>query len=184
VRTGPALAVITMCAVVAAPATTAWPSAGMARSCGVDDLRASWGPVAGTAGTEAAALSLTNISSTTCVMRGYLGLRRLSAARQVMTTHVQHRGSLNGVFPDPGARRIVLAPGKPTSAEITWRDNSTSGSVCRRSFYLRLTLPSRPARLTVRTGSAHGPGRSNAISACGGDLTLTALQPGPRPAKR
>jgi hypothetical protein len=178
--------VLTLVAVLAVGSASATPegtASTAVRICGAGDLRPGWGPVAGTAGTEGAALRFTNVSARACAVRGYLTLWRLNAAKRVMTTRVHRGGSLNGVFPDPGPSRIVLRPGKKTSAEITWRDTSTSGQACRRSFYLRVTLPRESAHLLARTGRSSGPGLNNAISACGGHLTLTALQRGAKPAK-
>jgi hypothetical protein len=163
-------------------------SADRPRRCGASDLRGRWGAVAGTAGSEMATLTLTNIDDLPCVLDGYVRLRRLGADHQPIVTQVHRGGSDNGVFPDPGPRRIVLAVDHSAVAQLSWGDNPVQraghpADACRSSFYLVVSPPGQGATLTIKTGDRHGPARSNRVDACGGDLTVTAMQPGPRPAK-
>jgi hypothetical protein len=156
--------------------------------CTASDLRGSWGAVGATAGTEAATLTLTSIDDLPCVLDGYVTTRRLDADHQPMPTHVHHRGSYNSVFPDLGPRHIILDLAGEASTELSWANltptrHGRAIETCRPSQYLTVDPPNQSMGLTVRTGRRHGPGRANRIYACGGELTLTAMQPGPKPAK-
>jgi hypothetical protein len=137
-----------------------------------------------------APVRLTNISSRPCRIGGYLTITRLSSTGRRFATHVAHRGSYNEVFPDPGTHRFILRPAAVAAAMVSWADNpvTTLGGrpleSCRPSDLLRVRLPGERHSVTMQTGRSHGPQQANRISACGGQLTLTAIQDRRNPAKR
>jgi hypothetical protein len=125
----------------------------------------------GSAGTT---LTLTNTSGHGCTMLGYVGLLRLNHSRQPMATTLQRRRSM--IYRDPGPHPVTLAPGATASAGIGWGDNPAGNETersCRRSRYLEVTPPDETSHLVVRTPP---------ISACGGYLSVTAMQLGSKPA--
>jgi hypothetical protein len=177
------------------PSAGAAPSAlrvvdGRTSKCTAAQIGLSFGSVGGTAGTEMAPVRLTNISSLPCRIGGYLSISRLSFTGGQVPTHVSHRGSFNGVFPDPGPHRFTLRPASVASAMVSWIDNpvTTLGGraleSCRVSYLLRIRLPGQRSSRMLRTGRLHGAQQANRIAACGGSLTLTAIQDRRDPAKR
>jgi hypothetical protein len=158
-----------------------------ASRCTRHQLAVSFGPVGAASGVESARVRLTNVSARPCRLAGYLTVQRLTSFGSPVATRVVHAGSSTGVFPDPGTHRFTVRPGASASALLGWGDNpgtSVSGrpaKPCRASNLLRVRLPDRNRGVIIATGKPSGPLAANRINACGGRLTLTALQDRPSP---
>jgi hypothetical protein len=175
----------------ASPAATAGRSQPVvtrpAPRCKRHQLAVSFGPVGAASGAESARLRLTNVSVRSCRLAGYLTVRRLTSSGDLLETRVVHADAGMGVFPDPGSHRFTLGPGAAASAMLGWGDNpatTVSGRPlvsCRPSYLLRVRLPGPNRGVIIATGKPKGASYDDRIEACGGRLTLTALQDRPSP---
>jgi Protein of unknown function (DUF4232) len=179
--TPPSTAPPTTRAVSASPASPASPRVTKASTgnaalgrCHTRDLAARTGDIGAALGSAGTTLTLTNTSSHGCTLYGYVGLVRLIHARQPMATTLRRGRST--IYSDPGPHRVTLAPGATASVGIGWGDNPVGNETersCRRSRYLEITPPDETIHLVIRT---------QPIAACGGYLSVTAMQPGSKPA--
>ena len=118
-------------------------------------------------------LTLTNHSSRTCTVYGYVGLQLVDANRHFLPTTVKRATSMP--FRDHGPTSISLTPGQDAQAGIGYSDipygNESNATQCPPARYLEVTPPDEKDYLFI---DAHG------IQPCEhGALSVTALQLGP-----
>ena len=126
----------------------------------------------GAGGNDGAVLTLTNQSSRTCTVFGYVGLRLVDANRRFLPTTVQRRGSM--FFRDHGPKSISLTPGQSAQAGIGYGDNyggtEPYATQCPSVRYLEVTPPDEKDYLFID---------ADGIRPCEhGTLDVTALQLG------
>ena len=142
--------------------------------CHTGQLSASVGVAVAAAGNIGFPLIVTNISSTSCGLFGYLGLQLDDSSRHFLVNATIRGSSM--LFHDPGPRPVRLSPGDSASAGIGYGDVLIGGvdpaSGCLLSTYLEVTPPDETTYLFLRA-------RLGPCSA--GTVEVTALQPGSEP---
>ncbi len=151
------------------PSTT---SASESSRCHTSELTASLEIEMSAMGSGGAVLTLTNQSSRTCTLYGYVGLQLVDANRRFLPTSVERIGSM--LFRDHGPTSISLALGQSAQAGIGYGADPTVGTPheqpCPSARYLEVTPPDEKDYLFI---DAKG------IQACeNGHLAVTALQLG------
>ena len=168
---------------VPAATTTSVPATGPARSpttgavrvskpthCQISELTAKLGPRVGLAGNGGSILTLTNHSTRTCTVYGYVGLRLVDADRRFLPTAVNRQGGM--VFKDQGPTSIALAPSDSAHAGIGYGDNPAGTESydvqCPQATFIEVTPPSETDNFLID---------ANRIRPCAhGALYVTALQ--------
>jgi Protein of unknown function (DUF4232) len=136
----------------AASAGAAGPAAGVAvPRCGARDVAAGLHGFQALVANRGFILTLTNISSNSCSVDGYAGLRLENAAHHLVHW-AAHRGGTYFAS-DPGARLIVLSPGETASADFGF-GAGTGGSADAVATYLLVAPPGTSRYLTVRIPAA------------------------------
>jgi len=143
-----------------------WGEPAAAGRCHTSGLSVTTGPGNSSAGHPTTLLVLTNTSATICSVSGYVGLQMLDSSLHPITTTVVPNGGMLSLL--PLATVVTLAPGQQASTLVQWTDVPMPGPACTTSAQLGVTPPDETAALTVAA----------AISSCGGELDVSALQPG------
>jgi Protein of unknown function (DUF4232) len=142
-----------------------------ASPCTARELEVSFVSSEGAAGTILDTLQLTNTSTVTCTVQGYVTVHMFNAGGIDVTTKDVPGGSILSRPPDPDA--IALAPGQSSPFGIAWSDvpvgNETS---CPAAAMLGVTPPGDFVELpvalelapcgggTVNVGALRAPGES------------------------
>ena len=159
-------------ATTTASSGTSTTSASQSSRCHTSELTASLKQAgAGAGGNNGTVLTLSNKSSRTCTLYGYVGLQLVDANRRFLPTTVQRGQSY--FFHDQGPTSISLTPGQSAHAGIAY-GNHVEGSEpyakqCPSATYLEVTPPDEKDYLFI---DAKG------IKPCGGFVEVTALQLG------
>jgi Protein of unknown function (DUF4232) len=160
---------------------------GPIRRCRTAALSGTTGVPDGAGGAGTVTLYLRNVSARPCILRGYVSVELLDAHRREVHTRTEHGGAGDGVFPNPGVRLVRLEPGGVASAQLGWDDTpgikNGRQQACPSASYLAIKPPLNHRRIVAPIWQ--GPRIDlRTIRPCGSVVTTTALQPGPRPAKR
>jgi hypothetical protein len=142
--------------------------------CLTGQLSASLGVAVAAAGNIGVPLIVTNTSSASCGLFGYVGLQLDDGSHHSLVNATMRGSSM--LFHDRGPRPLRLSPGDTASAGIGYGDVLIGGvdpaSGCPLSTYLDVTPPDETTYLFLR--ARLGPRSA-------GTVEVTALQPGSEP---
>ncbi|MBV9170411.1 MAG: DUF4232 domain-containing protein [Chloroflexi bacterium] len=155
----------------APPPPVAAPPPATATPCTALQLSASFVSSEGAAGTILDTLQLTNTSSVTCTVQGFVTLHMIDAGGINVTTRDVPGGGILNRPPDPDP--IALAPGQSSPFGVAWSDVPVGNeTTCPAAAMLAVTPPggftelSVPVDLapcgggTVNVGALRAPGES------------------------
>jgi hypothetical protein len=117
------------------------------------------------AGTVAGDIAFQNRSGHACFVYGHPGLGLQDKHHRVMRSRVTWGSTV--ARRDPGARRVVLQPGRAAFANVSWSDVPFRDEHCKPSAWLEVTPPDERSYRLVPLGWALVCNR--------GHLTVTAL---------
>ena len=147
-------------------------SASQSSRCHTSELTASIQPVTGHLDASGLALTLTNQSSRTCTVYGYVGLQLVDANRRFLPTSVERLSSM--LFRDHGPTSISLDPGTSAQAGIGYGGDPAVGQngspPCPPAKYLEVTPPDEKDYLFIDAQDTRVCEQ--------GHLAITALQLG------
>jgi hypothetical protein len=133
--------------------------------CHTNGLRVYLVPGGGAAGTIDADIAFRNTGSSACFVFGHPGLGLEDGHHRLQ--HSQVTWGSTRARRDPGAHRVVLAPGRAAFANVSWSDVPHGSERCAASTWLEVTPPDERTHRVV-------PFRGATV--CGhGHLTVTAL---------
>jgi hypothetical protein len=117
-------------------------------ACTTPQLAVSFVEAQGAAGTILDTLQLTNISSSACVLNGYVTVQMLDAGSAPMPTIDSPGG---GIFTGwPGPFSFLLAPGAAAPFGLAWSDVPTGAeTTCPPAASLAITPPGQVSALNV-----------------------------------
>ena len=140
-RTFLCAAVILIMGTFAAPTASALKTQTAAQSCKVSQLSVK--PMEGlaTQGTKYYLVSLKNVSSTSCTLKGYPQLRMLDAAGKSIATLVIHRGAFGGAKAT-GVTLVTIKPGWSALFSLAYPDSiDYTRATCPISDHVEILVP-------------------------------------------